>query len=356
MNGTSRPAQHRRTILAGLLVVCAVAWLASPVRAQSIDYGAYERLLGEPITTSATGLPQKATEAPVDLEIITADEIRRSGAHDIPGVLRHVAGVDVLQFANDDADVSIRGYDQADLPRLLVLIDGRQVYADFFGYTPWSTLPVELNEIRQIEVVKGPNSALFGFNAVGGVINIVTYSPLYDDVNIASLSGGTQGSAEGSAVVTTKLGDQIGLRVGVGGRSNDDFSTPQREPDQGSRWGDNRGEINVSSAFRLNSQVQGSIEATHSKVQETQEIVFTNEAFTRYGVSSIKGQITADTDLGLFQGSVYSNFLDFSETNGATLATFNNQVTVVQLQDLYKLDADNTIRGSLEYRHISLSS
>jgi outer membrane receptor for ferrienterochelin and colicins len=357
MSRTSRPALHRRIVFAGLSVVCAVAALAtSPARAQSIDYGAYERLLGEPITTSATGLPQKATEAPVDLEIITADDIRRSGARDIPGVLRHVAGVDVLQFANDDADVSIRGYNQAESPRLLVLIDGRQVYADYLGYTPWSTLPVELNEIRQIEVVKGPNSALFGFNAVGGVVNIVTYSPLYDDVNSVGLRGGTQATAEGSAVVTTKLGDQVGLRIGIGGRSDNDFSTPQRATDLNTRRGDNRGEINVLAAFRLNSQVQGSIEVTHSRVQDTEEIVFNQESLIHDSVSSIKGQITADTDFGLVQGSVYSNFFDFVERNDPVLVTFNNQVTVVQLQDFAKLDADNSIRGSLEYRHNTASS
>src|ERR1700731_3719616 len=144
---------------------------------QSMDYGALEQLFSESVTTSATGTPQRVTEVPANMEIITADEIRRSGANSIPGVLRHVAGIDVLQWTSDEEDVGVRGYDQVRSPRLLVLIDGRQVYADFYGYTPWSTLPVELTAIRQIEVVKGPNCALFGFNAVGGVINIITYNP-----------------------------------------------------------------------------------------------------------------------------------------------------------------------------------
>jgi len=69
----------------------------SPLRAQSMDYGSLEQLFGEPVTTSATGSPQRVTEVPANMTIITADEIRRSGARDIPGVLRHVAGVDVMQ-------------------------------------------------------------------------------------------------------------------------------------------------------------------------------------------------------------------------------------------------------------------
>ena len=60
----------------------------------------------------------------------------------------------------------------------MVLINGRQVYMVDYGRIVWGNLPVQLNEIRQIEVIKGPNSALYGFNAVGGVINIITYDPL----------------------------------------------------------------------------------------------------------------------------------------------------------------------------------
>ena len=143
----------------------------------------WKSLFGEPVTTSVTGSPQRATEVPASMTIVTADDISRSGARDLPGILRHVGGIDVLQWANDHADIAIRGYNQASSPRRLVLIDGRQVYTDYYGYTPWSTLPVVLADIRQIEIVRGPNTALFGFNAVGGVINIITYNPLFDDAN-----------------------------------------------------------------------------------------------------------------------------------------------------------------------------
>ena len=74
-------------------------------------------------------------------------------------------------------------------PRLLVLINGRQVYLDDYGRTAWQTLPVQIDEIRQIEVVKGPNSALFGFNAMGGVINIITFDPLADFDQYGNSSG-----------------------------------------------------------------------------------------------------------------------------------------------------------------------
>jgi outer membrane cobalamin receptor len=333
--------------------IMALAVVATGARAQTIDYGSLEQLFGEPVTTSATGSPQKATETPVDMTIVTADDIRRSGANNIPEVLSHVSGVNVIQWANDSYDVGIRGYDQGFSPRILVLIDGRQVYADYFGFTPWDALPVELGEIRQIEIVKGPNSALFGFNAVGGVINIVTYNPLYDDQKTVTLLGGTQGLAEGNAVGTVKLGDWAGLRIGIGGRSDDDFSTPQLANNVGTRRGDNRGEINLEGVFRLADNVQATLEATHSQSKQTESNVSPYGSAAEYRTESLKGQISADTRLGLLTATAYTDWIKGDSFSG-TLTTpgiISNQVTVVQFQDLYKINSDNTLRGDVEYRH-----
>jgi hypothetical protein len=95
------------------------------------------------------------------------------GATSIPDVLQFVRGIDVRRYGVADVQVGIRGYNQQYNPRLLVLVNARQVYSDDFGRVAWPTIPVQLEEIRQIEVIKGPNSALYGFNAVSGVINIL---------------------------------------------------------------------------------------------------------------------------------------------------------------------------------------
>ena len=133
---------------------------ATTAAAQGVDYGTLQELFGEPITTSATGKPQRQSDVPVTMEIVTAEDIRRSGVTDIPGVLRHLAGIDVWRWSLGNADVAIRGYNQPMQPRILTLINGRQVYLDFYGLTRWSSLPVSLDEIRQIEVVKGPKTVL----------------------------------------------------------------------------------------------------------------------------------------------------------------------------------------------------
>jgi outer membrane cobalamin receptor len=189
-----------------LLMLMALEAAHGPAQAQSIDYGALEQLFQEPVTTSATGSPQRVADVPANMQIVTAEDIRRSGAWDLPGILRHVTGVEFQQWSGDQPEIGVRGYDQPFSQRVLVLINGRQVYADDDSFTPWSSLPVELGAIRQIEIVSGPGSALFGFDAVGGVINIITYDPLYDDVDVASVSAGSQQLAQGSASVTLPLG------------------------------------------------------------------------------------------------------------------------------------------------------
>src|SRR5277367_6060370 len=152
------------------LVAAATAWasLIGSVSAQSLDTGALEQVFGEPVTASATGRPQLVSEAPANMDIITQDDIRRSGATSIPEILQFIPGVDVRQYGLADADVGIRGYNEPYNPRLLVLVDGREVYEQAFGSVPWDEIPVQLDEIRQIEVIKGPTSALYGFNDVTG--------------------------------------------------------------------------------------------------------------------------------------------------------------------------------------------
>jgi outer membrane receptor for ferrienterochelin and colicins len=328
-------------------------------RAQSLDYGSLEALFGEPVTTSVTGSPQRISEAPASMTIITQDEVRRSGARDLPGILRHVPGVDALQWTADNADVSIRGYNQAFSSRLLVLVNGRQVYADYYSYTPWSTLPVELSDIRQIEVVKGPNSALFGFNAVGGVINIITYDPLYDQVDTASLSRGTQNLVQGSAVATFKIGDKAGLRISLGGRRNDDFSTPQRPIEIGSRQGDDRITGDILGHAQLGDGIDAYLELSHSEAKEPEILPLYAAYFVRFRTTSIQGRLSAETPLGFVQGSAYATWFNGDATApnpSLPIYHLDNPLYVANLEDIFKIANVHTIRLSAEFRHTEMET
>ena len=216
-----------RTV-AGMVLLAGLGTVTT-TRAQSVDYGALEQLFGEPVTTSVTGKPQKASDVPADLVILTQDDIRRSGADNIPDILRFVTGIDVRTYGFAHAEVGIRGYNQPLNPRLLVLVNGRQVYLDDYGYVAWNTIPVQLDEIRQIEVVKGPNSALYGFNAASGVINIITVDPI-KDTNAVTVRTGAQNLAEASAVGTTHLGDNAAIRLSAVGFTAREFASPGLNP------------------------------------------------------------------------------------------------------------------------------
>ena len=326
----------------------------SPLRAQSMDYGSLEQLFGEPVTTSATGSPQRVTEVPANMTIITADEIRRSGARDIPGVLRHVAGVDVMQWASDHSDVAIRGYNEQFAARMLVLIDGRQVYADYYGFIPWSALPVELSTIRQIEIVKGPNAALFGFNAVGGVINIITYSPRYDDVNTVSASTGTRGQAGLSGTATMKLGTAGALRLSGALQSEGEFNTPIPPAMVGPpRAENNRFVIDANAIFKLGNNVELGVEASHFHLRQndlTPGYVYED---SRFETNSVLARLTADTDIGLLKFTAYSNWLAQRTTSVPLFGVFafRNRTIVAQAEDVFGLGADHDLRLAVEYRH-----
>lgn len=342
--------------LPSLLGGAALSFLAmtAGAEAQSIDYGSLEQLFGEPVTTSVTGSPQRKGDVPATMEIISADDIRRSGATDVPGVLRHVAGIDVMQWSASQSDIGIRGYDAATSPRLLVLVDGRQVYADYFGYMPWSTLPVELANIQQIEIVKGGASALFGFNAEGGVINIVTKNPLYNDDRSASVTGGTQNLVQGSGVGTISLGDLGATRISLGARDDRDFSTfLPSAPFGSSRIPEAQVALDANTYLKLTDKMQLRIDASAVVANDNEILPTYAVARVHFGGMSILGQLSADTDYGLVQATAYTNFLQ-AKVQGPGLSgtvDFDNQVSVFELQDIFKPAVNHIVRVAFEYRH-----
>jgi iron complex outermembrane receptor protein len=331
-----------------LLLPLAAGLAAPAAMAQGVDYGALEQLFGESVTTSATGQPQRATEAPAAMEIVDADRIRRSGALHLPGVLKQVPGVDVLQWGSSSYDVSIRGYNQAFSPRLLVLVDGRQVYADHYGYTPWTAIPTEMSAIRQIEVVKGPNTALFGFNAVSGVINIITFNPLHDDVDTVSVTGGSLGTVQGSAVVTFQEAGRWGLRLSGSAGLDNDFSTPRSGVLP--RLQNSRGAVNANGVMQVNEHVQFSLDLSHSQTRNNQMGPVYSSDREQHQTSSIKGQLNADTGFGLVQLTAYTNWIEEKLEEEFGAINFENQSTVLQLQDVARVGENHILRGALEYR------
>lgn len=127
--------------------------------------------------------------SPAAVYVITNEMIRRSGARNLPEVLRLAPGVQVAQITKTIWAITIRGFNGVFSNKLLVQIDGRAVYMPSFGGVSWDQNYVLLEDVERIEVIRGPGAAVWGANAVNGVINIVTKSSA-DTKGLYAYSGG----------------------------------------------------------------------------------------------------------------------------------------------------------------------
>ena len=347
----------------GLSVAAAAIVLSAPatVWAQSVDYQQLEELFGEPVTTSVTGKPQRTSEAPAALVIITRDDIRRSPARDIVGLLRAYAGVDVARWTAGESDVSIRGGAQPYNSRLLVLVNGQQVYLDHYGITNWAGLGVQLQDIQQIEIVRGPNSALFGFNATSGVINIITLNPLKTQQLAMTAEAGAPGYGDISASAAVTLGSRFGLRLSGGYGRLDELGGLERSEIAQITSSTFRNPRHAEAAAelygRLAEQTEAVLSATHSSNRQTDFTNMLASSQVRETFTSLGARVSHDTGWGVLSGRVYQNRSDIkaplfvtSAAGSPQILELQNAVLVASAAALVRVGGSNTARVGVEYR------
>ena len=142
--------------------------------------------------TSAAKKPQRLFETDAAIHVITQEDIRRSGATSIPEALRLAPGINVGRINGGLWSVGIRGFGGRFANKLLVLMDGRTLYTPLFGGVIWETHDTVLEDIERIEVIRGPGAALWGANAVNGVINIITKKAKDPQGTLVSVSAGDE--------------------------------------------------------------------------------------------------------------------------------------------------------------------
>ena len=131
----------------------------------------------EQVVVTASKVEQQLVNAPATVSVVTSDVIASSPATNYAELLRGVPGMNVTQTSARDFNINMRGATSTLATSQLALIDGRSLYLDFFGFVAWDFLPVNPNEVRQIEVIRGPASAVWGANALSGVVNFITKTP-----------------------------------------------------------------------------------------------------------------------------------------------------------------------------------
>jgi len=153
----------------------------------------------ETVIVTASKVEQQLINAPAAVSVVTSEAIESSPASNYGDLLRAVPGVNVAQTSARDINIVTRGATSTLSTSQLALLDGRTIYQDFFGFVAWDFLPVDTSEIAQIEVIRGPASAVWGANAMTGVVNVITKTPRQIDGTTLTLAyGGVNRDVPGS--------------------------------------------------------------------------------------------------------------------------------------------------------------
>ncbi len=234
-------------IVGALLVI-----LAAPAAADgSPTIGELKRLNVEDLmnvqVTSVSRHPEKLLDAASAIQVITQDDIRRSGATSIPEALRLADNLQVARKNSHDWAISARGFNTDLGNKLLVMIDGRTVYTPLYSGVFWDDQDYLLEDIDRIEVISGPGGALWGANAVNGVINIITKSAADTQGLYAEAGGGSQPRDFAGARYGGRLGPDTQYRLygKYFARGDEVLANGDPEPDA---WRQSR------AGFRIDSQ------------------------------------------------------------------------------------------------------
>jgi iron complex outermembrane receptor protein len=196
--------------------------------------------LGEVVVVSASRVESTLLNAPATMTVLPGSSLEVSPAQNYGDLLRTVPGMNVIQLSARDVNLTSRQATTTLATSQLTLLDGRSIYLDFFGLILWDFLPTNPNDIKQIEVVRGPASAVWGANALTGVVNIITKSPRerpgvtnvtlnagWFSRDAGSTVGRGAGATFGASVSTSQVAnDRWSYRLSAGYFNSDAFARP----------------------------------------------------------------------------------------------------------------------------------
>lgn len=205
--------------------------------AEALKKLSIEELLDVEVT-SVSRQAERLGSAAAAIAVVSNEDIRRSGATSIPETLRGVPGIFVGQRNANSWSVSSRGFSSLNSEKLLVLTDTRSIYTPLYSGVFWDVQDYLLQDIERIEVIRGPGAALWGSNAVNGVVNIITKHSRDTQGLYAEAGGGSEAEAIASARYGGTIGDTGSFRVFAkyaerdatyhpGAQSNDDWHIGQ---------------------------------------------------------------------------------------------------------------------------------
>jgi iron complex outermembrane receptor protein len=229
-----------RGALLGLLAVGSVCHGAEAPGPTDLTELPLESLLQMEVSL-VSRTPEKLSSSPAAIAVVTQEDIRRSGSTSIEEALRLVPGLQVARVDAGQWAITARGFNDVFANKLLLLQDGRTLYTPLFSGVFWDVQGTMMEDIERIEVVRGPGAALWGANAVNGVINIITKSARETQGLLLAAGGGTEERAFASVRYGARISEHAYFRV-YGTYQNHDASLladGERADDswQLGRWG-----------------------------------------------------------------------------------------------------------------------
>jgi iron complex outermembrane receptor protein len=220
-----------RVLVAPLFACLFVGALTQTVFSDEDKSGNVEQLLfmDIPSVVVASRKEQRVTEAPASVEVITAEQIKQSGATSIPEALRFVCGINLQTTNSRNAFVNVRGFHETETT-ILAMIDGRPIQWDVYNEILWSQQAIGIDEIERIEVVKGAGSSLYGANAYTGMVNIITKTPEQINGTEVDITGGSPRLLD-TSIMTGYNGKKVDYKASVGFSSQDDYVDSRNRDD-----------------------------------------------------------------------------------------------------------------------------
>jgi iron complex outermembrane recepter protein len=215
----NRNGQHT---LLGLMLLVIVCGMSHAQASRDLTQLKLEDLMNIEVT-SVSKKEQKMSKTASAVFVITSEEIARSGASNIPDLLRIVPGVEVAQINSSKWAISIRGFNGQYSNKLLVLVDGRTVYTPMLSGVLWDAQDVLLEDVDRIEVIRGPGATVWGANAVNGVINIITKRANETQGGLLKAGAGSYEQGFGAVRYGGRIGSATAYRVSADGFGRDHF-------------------------------------------------------------------------------------------------------------------------------------
>lgn len=212
------------TTLQSPIAVTAGAAAMAPVELRLVEGG----LPGEEIVVVGSRLPEKRLDAPVTIEIVNERDLQTAAGGSYLSALSRVKGIDFSDAGIGDQRISARGFATQFNSRMLTMVDGRLAQLPGNGLPQGNLLPIGVLDMKAVEVVVGPASALYGPNAHTGVVNIATKTPWDDAGATLSVKGGTRSMMAGAARVAGTVTDNIGWKVNGEYLQAEDFQPNRR--------------------------------------------------------------------------------------------------------------------------------